>query len=108
MTQRFNLTPRAKEDLRSIWLYTLDVWGEEQANLYTLLCPFYTTQLYQRFEWLSEQPRIGKHRPDICEGYHCFPQGSHLVFYLVHESVIDLIGIPHKDMYILNYFDTDD
>lgn len=100
MAHLFNLTPRAKEDLRGIWRYTISVWGEEQADLYI-------TNLYKRFEWLSQQPRTGKHRTDICEGYYCFPQGSHLVFYLIREKQIDIIGIVHKEMDILNYFDSE-
>ena len=100
MTRRFNLTPRAKADLRNIWRYTYSHWGEEKADLYL-------SQLYSRFEWLSQQPQAGKHRPDICEGYYYFPQGSHLVFYLIRESEIDIIGIVHKRMDVLNYFDKD-
>jgi len=96
----FNLTPCAKEDLRSIWNYTFDVWSEAQADLYL-------TELYERFEWLSEQPRIGMHRPDICEGYYCFPQSSHLVFYLIHDGEIDIIGVPHKDMDTPGFFESE-
>ncbi len=95
MANPFNLTPRAKEDLRSIWNYTFDVWSEAQADRYV-------TQLYERFSWLAVRPRMGKHRPDIAEGYYCFLQGSHLVFYLIREGGIDIIGVPHKEMDILN------
>lgn len=99
MAGRFNLTPRAKEDLRGIWNYTAETWSEPQADNYV-------TALYQRFVWLAEQPQLGKHRPDVAQGYHCFPQGSHLVFYLVRDGAIDIIGIPHKEMDVLNYFDS--
>lgn len=101
MKKPFNLTPRAKEDLRGIWHYTLNFWSERQADKYI-------ADLYQRFEWLAQQPRIGKHRPDVCEGYYCFPQGSHLVFYMIRDQVIDIIGVAHKDMDVLNYFDVED
>jgi toxin ParE1/3/4 len=97
----FNLTPRAKEDLQGIWSYTHEFWSEAQADKYV-------TSLYERFGWLAERPRTGKHRPDICEGYYCFPQGSHLVFYLIRDNEIDIIGVPHNEMDVLNYFDTED
>lgn len=98
MAKAFNLTPRAREDLRAIWRYTAEIWNETQADAYA-------TKLYERFGWLAKRPRIGKHRSDICEGYYCFPEGQHLIFYLIHKHRIDIIGVPHKAMDILNYFD---
>lgn len=98
MAGRFNLTPRAKEDLRGIWHYTRKVWSEAQADKYV-------AAIYSRIQWLAQQPQMGKHRPDIESGFYCFPQGSHLVFYLINDHSIDIIGVPHKEMDILNYFD---
>lgn len=97
----FRLTPRAKADLRSIWRYTVDEWNEAQAERYILA-------LDQRFSWLASRPKAGKHRIDIEEGYYCFPQGKHLIFYLIRDGGIDIIGIPHKAMDVLRYFDDDE
>ena len=101
MVNSYNLTFRAEEDLSDIWKYTIEIWNETQANSYI-------AGLYKRFSWLAELPRLGKHRPDICEGYYCFPQGSHLVFYLIRGNKIDIIAIPHKAMDIVDYFDDGD
>ena len=101
MANSYNLTFRAEEDLSDIWKYTTEVWNETQADSYI-------AGLYKRFSWLAEFPRLGKQRPDICEGYYCFPQGSHLVFYLIRDNEIDIIGIPHKGMDIVDYFDIGD
>lgn len=97
MTSRFNVTPRAKEDLYQIWSYTHGTWNESQADSYV-------ASIYKRFAYLAENPLLGKHRIDICEGYHCFPVGSHLVFYLIGDDEIDIIGVPHQEMDVLNYF----
>lgn len=97
----FNLTPRAKEDLRSIWHYTRETWGEAQADRYV-------TALYERFGWLAEHPASGTHRTDIRETYHCFRQGKHLVFYLRFDGHIDIIGVPHQRMDVVNYFDEEE
>lgn len=64
----------------------------------------YLRALDDRFRWLAEHPRSGKHRPDIAEGYHCFPQGSHLIFYLIGTNAIDIIGVLHKQMDVPAYF----
>lgn len=93
------ITPRAREDIRTIGRYTLEKWGRTQRNIYL-------QKLDKRFQWLSENPKLGRHRPDIEEGYYCFPQGVHLVFYIIRENGIDIIGIPHQSMDILNYFST--
>lgn len=100
MAEAFNLTPRAKDDLHGIWRYSVQTWSEAQADRYI-------TQIYERFSWLATRPRTGRHRPEICEGYYCFPQGSHLIFYLMRDGGIDIIGVPHKEMDILNYFDAE-
>lgn len=97
MAERFRITPRAKADLHGIWDYTFETWGEHQADAYV-------SALYQRFGFLADQPRLGKHRADIKGGYYCFPQGEHLVFYIICDDRIDIIGVPRKDMNILNYF----
>jgi len=99
MAKGFNLANRAKEDLRGIWNYTLRNWSESQAD-------HYIATLYERFEWLTESPDVGKHRPDIHEGSYCFPHGSHVVFYLIRDNAIDIIGVPHKYMDVDSYFTT--
>lgn len=101
MVNRFNLTPRAKEDLRGIWNYTVEVWNLAQADRYI-------TQIYECFSWLAAHPNMGKHRADIREGYHCFPQNAHLIFYLIRDGSIDIIGVLHKEMDVLKYFESDD
>ncbi len=95
--RKYRVTPKAKDDLKNIGRYTLQQWGKNQRNIYL-------KQLEARFEWLSESPLLGKHRPDIQEGFYSFPQGEHVVFYLIRDESIDIIGVPHKEMDILSYF----
>ena len=87
----FRVTPRARDDLKNIGRYTEQQWGKIQRNIYL-------EQLEKRFGWLAENPLLGKQRPDIAEGYYSFPQGEHVVFYLVGKDSIDIIGIPHKNI----------
>jgi plasmid stabilization system protein ParE len=37
---------------------------------------------------------LGKHRPDISEGFYSFPQGEHLVFYMMQPEGIAIIAPP--------------
>ena len=94
---KYRVTPRAEEDLKSIGRYTQQHWGRDQRNAYL-------KNLENRFTWLAESPTHGRHRTDITEEYYSFPEGQHIVFYLRSHDGIDIIGIPHKDMDILSYF----
>jgi toxin ParE1/3/4 len=94
----YKVTPRARDDLKSIGRYTQQQWGKRQRDAYLL-------DFEKRFHWLAENPQLGKHRPDIAEGYYSYPQGSHVIFYLLGPDRIDIIGIPHKVMDIDAYFD---
>ncbi len=97
MKPSFRITPRAYSDLKTIARYTRQTWGEAQRDRYL-------AALDSRFEWLAANPWMGKHRSDIEEGYYCFPQGAHLIFYLMRADGIDIIGVPHKRMDVLTYF----
>ncbi len=98
MTVRYTLRKLAENDLEQIWLYTFQEWGLEQADKYVSL-------LISLFLWLSENPGLGKHRNDIKTGYHCFPEGRHLIFYTISSYGIDIIGIPHQSMDIVDHLD---
>jgi toxin ParE1/3/4 len=97
MTKTFRVTPRAAKDLKNIAAYTLKMWGKDQTHKYL-------QAMERRFMWLSENPEFGKHRSDICEGYYSYPQGSHIIFYLIRDACIDIIGVLHQRMDIVSYF----
>lgn len=95
--KKVRVTPRAREDLKNIGRYTEQTWGKTQRN-------HYLKRIEARFHWLAQNPLAGKHRADICEGYYSFPEGPHIVFYLIGPHSIDIIGVPHKEMDTLSYF----
>lgn len=97
LKKQVRVTPQAQEDLLNIGLYTERTWGKMQRVRYL-------KNMEARFEWLAENPMLGKHRFDINEGYYSFPEGKHIIFYLITNFSIDIIGIPHKEMDIINYF----
>ena len=94
---KFRITPRARDDLKNIGRYTERQWGKSQRNVYL-------QDFEKRFHWLAENPRLGKHRPDVTAGYYSYPQGQHVIFYLIGQGGIELIGIPHKERDIISYF----
>lgn len=57
MTTGYLLRQQAEADLESIWLYSYQAWGAEQADQYL-------RSLLSRFTWLSKNPQLGKQRMD--------------------------------------------
>ncbi|WP_299752118.1 type II toxin-antitoxin system RelE/ParE family toxin [uncultured Tateyamaria sp.] len=88
----YRLTPRALYDLDAIADYSLDRWGPRQTE-------DYLRQLADRFQWLAENPSVAHTRDDVADGYRSFPEGKHVIFYLVmSEEEIAAIGVPHSAM----------
>jgi len=95
--RKYRITTRAHDDLKNIGIYTEQSWGKTQRNAYL-------KEIGMRFQWLAENPLLGKHRAEICEGYYSFPHGQHVVFYLIDNDIINIIGIPHKEMDTISNF----
>ncbi len=93
----YRITPRAEQDLIKIGRYTLKIWGERQRDKYLYA-------LERRFLWLAENQNLGKHRPEIKEGYFSYFEGMHVIFYLKSKIGIDIIGIPHQQMDLEKFF----
>ncbi|ABB76072.1 toxin ParE1/3/4 [Nitrosospira multiformis ATCC 25196] len=89
--KRYILSPAAKTDITNIRKYTIQKWGKSQADKYTL-------ELRERMRWLADNPMLGRARDEVKEGYRSFKEGSHIIFYRVVESTIEIIGIPHQNM----------
>jgi toxin ParE1/3/4 len=88
----FDLTRKARADLRAIAIFTEEQWGVEQRNLYL-------KQFDDTFHLLAASPMVGKKCDEIMPGYRKFPQGSHVVFYKEGSNcVIEVIRILHKSM----------
>ncbi|NBC31138.1 MAG: type II toxin-antitoxin system RelE/ParE family toxin [Alphaproteobacteria bacterium] len=97
MSKKYRLTPRAYKDLKDIARYSLKVWGRRQRETYL-------ADLHKRFEWLAANPHLGRKRDEIASGYNSFPQGSHVIFYIICNDGIDIIGIPHHAMDHTRFF----
>ncbi|PTM42653.1 type II toxin-antitoxin system RelE/ParE family toxin [Bosea sp. 124] len=87
---RYRLSPRALTDLEEIWSYPAARWSPEQAESYH-------TTIMATFEGLAAGRKQG--RPvDVRAGYWKYPVGSHLVFYRLSETGIDVMRLLHQRM----------
>ena len=97
MSNSLGLTPRAAADLDAIADYTIETWG--LAQLESSLMGF-----NNRFQWLADNPLAGRERNDVHPGYRSYPEGSHVIFYIINDDRVDIIGIPHKSMDVSAFF----
>lgn len=67
--KRFEVTEKARSDLRSIGRYTAAAWGATKRDTYLRL-------LAHRYQWIADNPNLGAPRPDIDTDYFCFPEAN--------------------------------
>ena len=94
----FQLTARAKADLRSIGRYTQATWGREQRNTYL-------ARLDACFHLLAREPERGRACDVIRPGYRKYHVGRHLIFYRQSPEGIEIIRILHDRMDIEAHLD---
>jgi len=89
----FNIikSPDAETDLENIWLYSFEQWNEEQADRYH-------DQLIEGLENLKANPKIGKSRESIREGYRSIQINHHIIYYRLDDEIIDIIRVLHESM----------
>ncbi|WP_119273623.1 type II toxin-antitoxin system RelE/ParE family toxin [Taklimakanibacter deserti] len=86
----YKLSPLAEADLENIWLYTFQRWSLEQADSYH-------AAIVSAFEGLAAGTKRGR-TVSIREGYFKYSVGSHLVFYKLSDTGIDVVRVLHQRM----------
>lgn len=94
--KKYTLTRKAEQDIRNIWSYTIDEWGEVQAERYL-------KGLEEKLELLSDSPdSIGKNRDSLKSGYMSSLYEKHIVFFKKAGNSIEIIRVLHQRMDISN------
>lgn len=96
---KYQLTRKAVEDLESIWLYTREVWSEQQADNYY-------------YDLISSCESIGKSNintdkeySEVQKGLRCKHCRKHLIFYKYSsEDLVTITRILHERMDIETKF----
>ena len=65
----------ARRDMREIWTYTADTWGESQADRYT-------SGLERSFQTIASMPGIGREHREFSPPVRIFPSAEHLIVYV--------------------------
>ncbi|MCY4283390.1 MAG: type II toxin-antitoxin system RelE/ParE family toxin [Gammaproteobacteria bacterium] len=81
----------SEQDLIEIWLYTLNEWGEYQADKYL-------DDLEEAMRLLAEQPLICRERTELSPPVRIHHHVHHLIAYQVLEDGINVIRVLHESM----------
>lgn len=87
----FSLRPKAIADLEGIWEYTVDTWGEEQAERYVRL-------INESFREIADNPSLGRPCDAIRNGYRKRGVSRHVIFYRTIDGGVDVVRILHERM----------
>ena len=84
--REYRLSPKARDDMESVWLYTLSQWGHEQTEKYI-------DDLAAAFDLLTDNPRLGKSCENIRPGYRKQPVLRHVIYYREAHYGIEIIRV---------------
>lgn len=85
------ISERAEADLREIWLYSFDNWGEAQADRYL-------DELDAGLRKCGVEPEGGKQREAVRSGYWSSLVRKHVVFYTFTDAEVLIQRVLHGSM----------
>ena len=87
----YRLTPAAEGDLEAIWTYTLQQWGEEQADRYI-------DTLTAAFAELARSPKSAPACDEIRPGYRRRSIERHMIYFRTTTYGVAIVRIIHVRM----------
>lgn len=83
-----DLSPKARDDLVDIRLYSLENFGPDMADAYFL-------SFDQAFDRLATHPYIGVGCPEFGIGMRCLVHRRHRIFYVIENETVVIVRIIH-------------
>ena len=87
----YRLAPLAEQDMETIWKYSFEKWGINQAN-------YYTDELVSAFEGLAVSSLQGISCDHIRVGYKFYRQRKHLIYFKTTNYGVAVMRILHERM----------
>lgn len=86
---RLLLTNRAENDLVEIFIFGIEQFGENQAQLYSI-------ELENCFDLIAQNPQIGRLARALGDGVRRHEHKSHVIIYEISDFGILILAIVHK------------
>ncbi|MGI9302951.1 MAG: type II toxin-antitoxin system RelE/ParE family toxin [Gammaproteobacteria bacterium] len=87
----YRLAPEAREDLETVWLYSIEQWGLKRANRYI-------DDVADAFAYLTAYPMDGTACDHIRDGYRRYPVIRHIIYYRITDYGIAVVRVLHDRM----------
>lgn len=87
------IRPGARNDIKKIWHYTYQNWGEQRADIYA-------DSLGQAINEIPENPEIDSSIEHVRQGYRLYHFKHHLIIYRMTSTVIDIVRVLGESMEI--------
>lgn len=87
------IRPRAQADLKGIWRYGFEQWGEAQANRYL-------RDLERGIKGLLDFPELGVPYGLVREGYRALHVSRYLVYYRNQKGRLEVVRVLHQAMQV--------
>jgi toxin ParE1/3/4 len=97
MSYNLSLSSLAKNDLVAITEYTIQQWGEAQADKYL-------EQLENGLSKVQNNPNIGRIRTDISDRHRSILVEKHIIIYFVQDNKIFVSRILHQSRDVSSIF----
>ena len=89
--ESFRLLPQAESDLESIWLYSANNWGVDQAHSYL-------DGLVDIFQLLSDNPLMCREQSEFTPPVYIHHHAHHLIIFILSDIGIDIVRVLHESM----------
>lgn len=89
--KRLDVSPDAEADLRGIWIYTFQTWGEAQADKYL-------NDLDTRMIGLTTGATASRRAEEVGPGLRRALVGSHVVFFREDAAAVTVVRVLHQSM----------
>lgn len=83
---KYKLAKAAKDDLRRIYAYGFEKWGEAAADKYY-------NSFFDRFEQIAEQPYLYPAVDFIREGYRRSVCGVDSIYYRIERDTVEIMAL---------------
>lgn len=88
-THQLVIVPAAHTDLKNIYQYGRQQWGQSQSESYL-------DNIKEHLWTLTEQPLIGVDRSELLSRVRSLPIESHILFYRVTPDTVEIIRVLHS------------
>jgi toxin ParE1/3/4 len=87
----YRLSPKAKDDMEAVWLYSSSKWGLNQTERYI-------DSLADSFDFLTKNSKLGISCDFIRKGYRRYPVKRHMVYFRETSYGIEIMRVLHDRM----------